>query len=83
MFYLVFFFFFLSLFEIFLFILVEINQNLIANKFKVNAEKYYIPENKKNGKFEKFGFYCSTCNAYMTGQIQLIMVSTTLLILLI
>jgi hypothetical protein len=54
---------------------VEISQNLIAIKFNVNAEKYLIPENKKNGKFEKFGFYCSLCNAYMTGQIQLIMVS--------
>jgi hypothetical protein len=52
---------------------IEISQNLIAIKFNVNAEKYLIPENKKNGKFEKFGFYCSLCNAYMTGQIQLIM----------
>lgn len=50
----------------------------MAIKFNINAVKYLIPENKKIGKFEKFGFYCDTCDAYMTGQIQLVMVSVYL-----
>lgn len=52
----------------------EIPQNPLAIKFQIDAVKYLITEDKKVGKFEKFGFYCKTCDAYMTGQIQLIMV---------
>lgn len=55
------------------FSITEIAQNPVAIKFNINAVKYLIPENKKIGKFEKFGFYCDTCDAYMTGQIQLVM----------
>lgn len=51
----------------------EIAQNPLAIRFNIDAVKYLITEDKKQGKFEKFGFYCKTCNAYMTGQIQLIM----------
>lgn len=55
------------------FSLAEISQNPVALKFNINAVKYLIPNEKKLGKFEKFGFYCQTCDAYMTGQIQLVM----------
>ena len=50
--------------------------NLIATQCNIDATKYLIPQSKKKGKFEKFGFYCSKCDAYMTGQIQLVMVSS-------
>ena len=40
----------------------------------IDVEKYFIPENKKIDHYIKFGFYCDTCDAYMTGQNQLIMV---------
>ena len=52
----------------------EIAENPVALKFNINAVMYLIPEEKKLGKFEKFGFYCENCDAYMTGQIQLVMV---------
>ena len=55
-------------------IVAEIAENPLAIKFNINAVKYLITDDKKKGKFEKFGFYCKTCDAYMTGQIQLIMV---------
>lgn len=55
------------------FSITEIEQNPVAIRFNINAVKYLITEDKKKGKFEKFGFYCKTCDAYMTGQIQLIM----------
>lgn len=55
------------------FSITEISQNPVALKFNINAVKYLIPNEKKLGKFEKFGFYCQTCDAYMTGQIQLVM----------
>lgn len=53
---------------------IDINNFDIADQFKVNARAYLIPEAKRLGKFEKFGFYCAKCDAYMTGQIQLVMV---------
>ena len=40
----------------------------------IDLKKYFIPENKKIDRYIKFGFYCDTCDAYMTGQNQLIMV---------
>lgn len=55
------------------FSITEIAQNPIAIRFNINAVNYLITEEKRQGKFEKFGFYCKTCDAYMTGQIQLIM----------
>lgn len=55
------------------FSITEISENPVALKFNINAVKYLIPIEKKLGKFEKFGFYCQTCDAYMTGQIQLVM----------
>lgn len=51
----------------------DYTQNLIASQCQINAEKYLIPEDKRKGKYEKFGFYCSLCDSYMTGQIQLVM----------
>lgn len=52
---------------------IDIHNFDLAESHKINARKYLIPESKRVGKFEKFGFYCATCNAYMTGQIQLVM----------
>ncbi|CAF0880814.1 unnamed protein product [Brachionus calyciflorus] len=52
---------------------IDIHDFALSEKYKVNAQKYLIPESKRVGKFEKFGFYCEKCNAYMTGQIQLVM----------
>ncbi len=43
--------------------------------FNIDAEKYLLPDTKRVGKYEKFGYYCVVCDAYMTGQIQLVMVS--------
>lgn len=59
---------------------IDINNFDIADQFKVNARAYLIPESKRIGKFEKFGFYCSKCDAYMTGQIQLVMVHINILV---
>ena len=53
--------------------IAEIESNPLAKQFQIDAHKYLITEDKKKGKFEKFGFYCKSCDAYMTGQIQLIM----------
>ena len=50
---------------------IDINNFDIADQFKVNARAYLIPESKRIG---KFGFYCSKCDSYMTGQIQLVIV---------
>ena len=57
----------------FISILNRVNSSAI--KYNIYAVKYLITDDKKLGKFEKFGFYCKTCDAYMTGQIQLIMVN--------
>jgi hypothetical protein len=46
----------------------------IAHAYDIDAEKYLLPDEKRSGKYEKFGYYCSKCDAYMTGQIQLVMV---------
>ena len=40
----------------------------------IDVEKYFIPEDKKIDHYIKFAFYCENCDAYMTGQNQLIMV---------
>ncbi len=52
----------------------DIATNRIAIDFKIDVNKFLIPASKKIGKYQKFGFYCSDCNVYMTGQIQLVMV---------
>ncbi|RNA16689.1 hypothetical protein BpHYR1_051607 [Brachionus plicatilis] len=54
---------------------IDIHNFALAESHKINAKIYLIPETKRVGKFEKFGFYCAKCNAYMTGQIQLVMAS--------
>lgn len=53
---------------------IDFNNFDIADQFEIDARAYLIPESKRIGKFEKFGFYCSKCDSYMTGQIQLVMV---------
>ncbi len=58
------------------FLIIDIEGDYsIANMFYIDAEKYLLPDSKRQGKYEKFGYYCSKCDAYMTGQIQLVMVS--------